>query len=148
MNQETYTERRITDDLSVIDFVSKGRHGNILKRIVFTATESEDVYNLAFGDIKEDGEINDLAISNNGDRNKVLATIVDVVKNYTQKYPSRLILFRGSTNERTRLYRIAVGLNFEELSTEFEIYAFVGDEIVLFTQNLALTAFLIKRKNV
>ncbi len=146
MKHETYTNRRIANDLSVIDFISKGKYGNIFKRIVFTATEVENVYNLSFGDIDEYGEINDFNISGNGDRNKILATVADVVKNYTQKFPERLIVFKGSTNERTRLYRMAIGLNFEELSAEFEIYAFVKDELLLFTRNMELTAFLIKRK--
>jgi hypothetical protein len=33
-------------------------------------------------------------MSDNGDRNKILATIADVVKVYTEKYSDRLILFR------------------------------------------------------
>jgi uncharacterized OB-fold protein len=31
------------------------------------------IFNLAFGDVDETGEINDSTISNNGDRNKILA---------------------------------------------------------------------------
>jgi hypothetical protein len=128
MKYEVYKDLKVTDDFSVIDFVSVGKHGTISKRIVFTATELEGVYNLAFGDIDENGEIDDYSISDNGDRNKILATIADVVKVYTEKYPGRLILFRGSTTERTRLYRMAVGLNFKELSSQFDIYAYIEDE--------------------
>jgi hypothetical protein len=146
MKFEVYTHLRINDDFSVIDFMSEGKKGYIPKRIVFSATEWEGVYNLAFGDINENGEIDDYCISDNGDRNKILATIADVVKAYTEKYPDRLIFFRGSTNERTRLYRMAVGLNLKELSRQFEIYAYVNEEIVPFEKNLEITAFLIKRK--
>jgi hypothetical protein len=68
------------------------------------------------------------------------------VEAYTKKYPDRWIIFRGSTTERTRLYRMAVGLYLEELSTKFEIYAFVNENVVPFVKNLKINAFLIKRK--
>lgn len=85
-------------------------------------TEIDGIYNLAFGDIIENGEIDDYCITDNGDRNKILATVFDVVNTYTARYPERMIYFRGSTIERTRLYRIAIGLNLEELSRVFDIY--------------------------
>ena len=44
----------------------------------------ENVFNLAFGDINENGEINDYTISDNGDRNKILATVANVVDVYTK----------------------------------------------------------------
>lgn len=146
MKYEVYTNRKSTDDYNVTVFISEGDKGNIAKRIVFSATELENVYNLAFGDIDENGELNDYNISDNGDRNKVLATIVDVIRTYTEKYPHRLIFFKGSTDQRTRLYRMAIGLNLEELSEQFDIYAYVNEEIVLFEQGLPVSAFLIKRK--
>lgn len=54
----------------------------------------------------------------------------------------------GSTKERTRLYRMAIGVNLEELSQIFDIYAFTNEEWALFTKNMEIEAFLIKRKNV
>ncbi|RXK83472.1 DUF6934 family protein [Filimonas effusa] len=148
MRYEIYRNLRITEDFRVVDFTSEGKKGNISKRIVFSATEWKDVYNLAFGDIGANGEIDDFSISDNGDRNKILATVVDVVMAYTKRYPDRLIFFRGSTRERTRLYRMAVGINLRELSCDFDIYAFVGEDIMPFTPNMEMTAFLIKRKKV
>jgi hypothetical protein len=103
---------------------------------------------LSFGDIKEDGELDDLTISNNGDRNKILATIAKVVSEYTFKFPERYILFQGSTEHRTRLYRMAVSLHLEELSTTFEIFADITGErkFVRFQKGLNVKSFLIKRK--
>ncbi len=148
MKHEAYSNFKATDDFSVVDFMSEGKKGRIPKRIVFYATELENVYNLAFGDMDENGEINDQCISDNGDRNKILATVANVTKKYAERYPDRLIFFQGSTNERTRLYRMAVGLNLKELSEQFDIYAYVNEEIMLFKQDLPITAFLIKKKNV
>jgi hypothetical protein len=148
MKYEIYSELKLTDDFSVIEFTSIGKNGAIPKRIAFTSTELENVYNLAFGDIDVNGEIDDITISDNGDRNKILATVVNVVDDYTKKYPERWIVFSGSTKERTRLYRIAVGINLEELSRKFEIYAFIHEELKLFTKDMEISAFVIKRKNV
>ena len=77
-----------------------------------------------------------------------MATLADVIDQYTHKYPERLIYFRGSTKERTRLYRMAVGLNLEELSEKFEIYVEVNNamEFVSFCKNMEINAFLIKEK--
>jgi hypothetical protein len=106
------------------------------------------VVNLAFGNVTEDDEIDDKIISDNGDRNKILATVANVVRLFTDKYPGKMVYFKGSTEERTRLYRIAVGINLEELSENFEIYAEVGDneDFVPFCKNMVIKAFLIKRK--
>jgi hypothetical protein len=148
MKYEVYTDLDVTNDLHAVEFVSVGKCGSILKRIVFVPTKLPTVFNLAFGDIIDDYEIDDLIISDNGDRNKILATVVNVVKLFTEKYPDRLIYFRGSTQERTRLYRMAVGLNLEELSKTFDIYAEVDDsqDFVPFRKNMIIRAFLIKRK--
>ena len=85
MNYEVYGGIKVTDDFSVFDFISTGKNGNILKRIAFTKTESDNVYNLVFGDVDNDGEINDYSVSNNGDRNKILATVVKTIGDYIPK---------------------------------------------------------------
>ena len=148
MKYEVYTELVASKDHSVFDFVSKGKIGFISKRIEFTPTEMPDVYNLSFGDLNERGEVDDFIVSNNGDRNKILATIFEVVKSYTQKYPGHWIFFSGSTEERNRLYRMAVGLNFEELNSFFNIYIIEDGLIVPFGKNKTISAFLVRRKTV
>jgi len=147
MKYEMYSQYEFTYDFSVIDFISIGKNGAIPKRIIFKRTELANVYNLAFGDIDENDEIDDYSISDNGDRNKILATVFHVVDVYTKKYPERLILFSGSTSERTRLYRMAVSINLEEVSKDFEIYAYVDEELKLFTKGMEINAFVIKILN-
>lgn len=147
MNYEMYSDYKYTDDYSVFDFVSNGKNGPIPKRVTFTSIELDNVYNLAFGDVDENGEIDDYIKSDNGDRNKILATIFKVVDLYTKKYPERWIAFSGSTKERTRLYRIAVGLNLEELCQNFEIYVYKEEEgLKPFCKNMEVSVFVIKRK--
>ena len=69
MKYDSYSEFAIREDLSVFDFVSIGQRGKIPKRIAFIPTELPDVYNLALGDLMRDGDMDDKAVSNNGDRN-------------------------------------------------------------------------------
>jgi hypothetical protein len=148
MKYEAYSEIEAYPDNITFDFISDGCNGKIPKRVQILPTPIPNLYNLSFGDIKENGELDDLIISNNGDRNKILATILKVVVGYTYKYPDRYIFFKGSTEQRTRLYRIAVSLNLEELSEMFEIYAdMTGDlDLVRFQKGLNISAFVIKRK--
>jgi hypothetical protein len=148
MKKDVYTDIEVDSKFGKFEFISEGHNGRILKRIEFTSTQWSGVYNLAFGDVKTNGELDDLKISNNGDRNKILATVLRVVDTYTKKYPERWLYFRGSTEDRTRLYRIAIGLHFEELAEKFEILADLnGDwDFVRFYKGLNVKAFLIKRK--
>ncbi|HEV2482423.1 MAG TPA: hypothetical protein VGS79_22315 [Puia sp.] len=121
MKYEVYRDIEVTDDFNLFEFFSTGKNGEILKRVTFSRTEDHRIYNLAFGDVDDAGEIND--------------------------YVVRWIIFRGSTQERLRLYRMAVGLHFEELSILYEIWALVDGGIVKFCKNMRINAFLIRRKN-
>jgi hypothetical protein len=63
MNYEVYTGLVVSDDFNQFDFVSMGKKGPIRKRVAFTMTELDNIYNLAFGDLGENGEIDDLTVS-------------------------------------------------------------------------------------
>ena len=146
MKYEVYREVQVTDDFNLFEFISRGKNGDILKRVIFSETEDRGVYNLALGDVDEDDEINDCVVTNNGDRNKILATVAFIVETYTKRFPDRWIAFKGNSTERLRLYRMAVGLHLEELSVLYEIWALVDGRIVRFRKNMEINAFLIKRK--
>jgi hypothetical protein len=146
MKYEVYDELRTTDDYSIFEFESIGLNGNIPKRIEFTPTMVSGVYNLAFGDIDENDEIDDYNISNNGDRNKILATIAFAVDIYLNKYPDRWVYFRGSTQERTRLYRMAIAINLEELELKFQLFAEQKDDMVPFQKNIEVMGIIVKKK--
>jgi hypothetical protein len=150
MKYETYRGIAFAQDGQAFEFLSVGHKGSILKRIEFVSTETPDIYNLVLGDVNDDGKINYNSISDNGDRNKILATIVKVIEDFCCQYPERWVYFCGSTRERTRLYRMAVGLNLEELSIKFYIFAEVDneEEYILFDKNMDIKAFLVKRKPV
>ena len=64
-------------------FVSKGRRGVITKIVQFTPTSINGIFNLAYGDLLPEGDIDDKSNSNNGDMIKVLGTVIEIVKEFT-----------------------------------------------------------------
>ena len=60
-------------------------------------------------------------ILNNGDIIKVLATVVDILRHFTEQYPLAEIYFQGSTEERTNLYGRILRTYYPMFSKEFAI---------------------------
>lgn len=135
------------DSLSTFEFVSEGPTGRIIKIIQFSPTNLKDVYNLAFGNKDHTGQIDDISISNNGDSEKVLATVVMAIYAFTDKYPETWIYATGSTSSRTRLYRMGVSKYYAEAKNDFEIYGELKGGWEIFKLGKDYAGFLIKRKN-
>ena len=111
-------------------FISEGPKGLIKKVVEYTETSTENVYNLGFGDYDDiTKSLNDLSITNNGDSLKVLATVASTVYAFTEKYPKAWILATGSTEVRTRLYRMGITNNLAEISKDFIFYGYNRQEI-------------------
>jgi hypothetical protein len=146
MKYEVYTGIEVNDEFDIFEFVSTGKNGAIKKRVAFAQTDLENVYNLAMGDVVDGDELDDLSITDNGDRNKILATIADIVDLYTRKFPERWVLFRGVTPGRTRLYQMAISINLEELSKVYEIQGYIEGQFDSFRKDMRVSSFLIKRK--
>lgn len=105
------------------EFISEGPKGLITKIVEFTETGTENVYNLGFADYdKKTKTTNDLAVTNNGDSLKVLATVASTVYAFTQKNPKAWILATGSTSVRSRLYRMGITNNLAEINIDFEVF--------------------------
>ncbi|MBS1522052.1 MAG: hypothetical protein JST50_13705 [Bacteroidetes bacterium] len=136
------------ESLTVFEFTSNGPKGQIPKLIKFSETNLKDLYNLAFGDKDlTSGDLNDLAISNNGDSQKVLATVVSTVYAFSDKYPNSFIYATGSTKARTRLYRMGITKYLSEITKDFDLYGLRNDEWEVFEKGIEYEAFLAKRKN-
>jgi hypothetical protein len=135
---------------TAFEFTSEGPKGNILKSVYFTKMKVKgirNVYNLAFGDKIDDTEdIDDNIVSDNQDREKVLATVVNTVIVFTKRYPKAQIFITGSNPARTRLYQIVIGKYFEEFSEIFEIKGFNKNQLQPFEKNVKYNAFLIRKK--
>ena len=134
-------------DLTAFEFVSEGTKGNIVKMVQLSPTNLKGLYNLAFGDKDHlTGEIDDLAISNNGDSEKVLATVAATVYAFTDKYPDAWIYATGSTKARTRLYRMGITKYLSEITHDFEILGQRNNDWETFKKGVDYAGFLVKRK--
>ena len=104
------------------EFISEGEKGRIKKMIQYQPTYLKNVYNLAFGDVEHStGKLDDTITSNNGDRNKVLSTVVATIYAFSERYPDFWIYASGSTKSRTRLYRIGIKKYLAEFTNYFEL---------------------------
>ncbi|MGG9960868.1 DUF6934 family protein [Ferruginibacter sp. SUN106] len=144
MQFEKY-EIRTSSSFLRFEFYSIGPKGKIKKQVIFKAfKENPEVFNLAFGDVGKNGEVNDLIITGNKDSKKVLATVVATVFKFFEKYPNAYIFATGSTKSRTRLYRIGITNNLQEMNKSFELYGYINQNWEKFEKNKDYEAFLAK----
>lgn len=129
------------------EFISEGPKGLIRKQIQFTLVNRNGVFNLAFGNKDPiTGEMDDLAVSNNGDSEKVLATVIGAVYTFYAEYPDAWIYASGSTSARTRLYKMGITKYYNEIKDDFEMYGQIGEEWEPFEKGGDYIAFLAQRK--
>lgn len=113
----------------VFEFVSDGINGKIPKLVIYNETHLHNFYNLGFGDKDETtGEIDDEVVTNNGDSEKVLATVASTLYTFTDKFPEAMVFATGSTKARTRLYRIGISNNVEEIQEDFEVFGLADED--------------------
>ena len=115
--------------------------------VSFQETNIENLYNLGFGDKDPiTGEIDDKVVTNNGDTEMVLSTIVGIIFAFTQNFPNVWVYAEGSTPARTRLYQINIVKYFDELERNFELLCLLDGVWEEFRPNINYDAFVVKRK--
>ena len=136
-----------SEKMMTFELASEGKRGIIHKLVNYQETNLKDLYNLAFGDkYGDNGEIDDKTISNNGDSEKILATVVATVYAFTDKYPNSWIYATGSSKARTRLYRMGISKFLNEIENDFEIYGELQNDWDKFKIGIEYNGFLVKRK--
>lgn len=135
------------ESYTVFEFISWGPKGFVHKLVHFQKTDEPGLYNLAFGDKNhETGELDDLAKTNNGDSEKVLATVVAALYAFFTKHPGALVYASGSTTSRTRLYRRGLAKYYNEMVIDFQVFGQVGNEFHIFEIGKDYSGFLAQRK--
>ena len=128
------------------EFTSIGVQGNVRKLIQFVLIDESGIYNLAFGDKNSDtDDIDDLIITNNGDSEKVLATVVAAIYSFCDLLPQSRIFATGSTMARTRLYRMGISKYFDMATKDFEIMGLTSIGWEHFIRGRNYQAYLIWR---
>lgn len=148
MHEDRYSYST-NEDLLNYEFESIGPKGAIKKVIRFTARNANGVtyFNLGFGDLNPaTGKIDDLVITDNKDRDKILATIASAVLDFTSLFPDIMVYAMGSTPSRTRLYQMGIAAHFDEIQSLLHVYGFTNHEWLPFEKNINYDAFLVMRK--
>jgi len=127
MQQDRYVEIKINRRYSRFEFVSEGRHGSLVKIVSFDEIRT-NIFNLSLGTILPNGEIDFVTITNNGDRNKILATIAAIVGVFLQKHPGKSVYITGSDERRTLLYQRAINYGYHYLNQKFYIYGDISTD--------------------
>ncbi len=129
------------------EFISEGPKGKVPKIVMYSPTNLQGFYNLGFGDKdKATGLVRDDVVTNNNDSQKVLATVASTVYVFTDKHPDAWVFATGLNRARTRLYRMGLTNNLDEISQDFEVFGLERDEWVEFRKNTEYEAFLVRRK--
>ena len=115
--------------------------------IEFQTTSTQGLYNLAFGDKNPDtGELDDLAISNNGDTEKVPGTVVSALYAFFDRNPEAIVYATGSTAAWTRLYRIGITRFYDDIKNDFYLYGQIGEKLYVFEVGKEYEGFAVQRK--
>lgn len=104
------------------------------------------LFNLGFGDYDfANDTIDDKAESENGDAEKVLATVFGILLRFLSDNPDKNVFISGSTPIRIRLYRMIINKYFEEFSQSLEILGGNDFEFEPFQKNKSYESFLVKK---
>lgn len=128
------------------EFISTGPAGDIVKGVWFTKL-AHNIYNLGFGDtIETTGELDDKSRTNNHDVQKVLATIVKIVDDFTRSHDNVSIIATGNSDSRNRLYRMGISNNLNVITAHFEVFGMKNGFWEPFKKQKEYESFLVSRK--
>jgi hypothetical protein len=130
-------------------FYSEGPNGRIKKGIKFELLPriGNSTFNLSFGDFKQGTDRpDDRAITNNGDRLKVLHTVAFAVTDFLEFRPSAFVIIKPYTVPRARLYQMLISSVWMKISEEYEVYGKCGKEWATFRRGLNYEEFMVFRK--
>ncbi len=142
-----------TPDFSAFQFTSEGLSGNITRQVRLIGQKDGKIYTLDLRDLpagKNAVPKNVLPerVADIGDTNNVLATLVQIIEIYTERYPRRAIRLMGNTEEKAQLYRAAVERHLDILHPLFLISLEEHSHAPLTDQSINNIALLLKRKPV
>ena len=141
-------ELKASRSLTTFEFLSEGKKGKIVKVVQLQQMNLPNLYNLAFGDKNPTtGELDDKVITDNGDAEKVLATVVAAVYAFADKHPDVWVYATGSTEVRTRLYCMGINKYFDIVQEDFDIMGEHLNEWEWYEKGKDYQAFAAHRKN-
>ena len=126
----------------------------IIRKVVFYTLFDEmpdilpDTYQLVFGNLLPENKIDTVDKSNNKDMKVVLATVVQTLMYFLELNPQFSVIFTGSTQSRTRLYRATISKLLTSLDESYIIEGLTFDlEKKPFNPNEHYFAYLISKRH-
>ena len=126
-------------------FFSHGNNGRVMKAVLISPYNGNR-WNLAFGDVQPDGEINDSVMTNNHDVAKVIGTVARAALLFSEKYPDRTLVIFPVDEKRKWLYNLVFRRRLMEIQTYFEVVGKRGPAWEPYDPELEYDAFEILRK--
>lgn len=148
MEKPTYNVESSDDGLKYF-FDSANNSKNIKKVIAYLPTpENSNLFQLIFGDLLPNGEIDVYSVSNNKDMALILTTVVGTLAKFFEKHPQKMVAFTGSTSSRTRLYRATIAKFIETTELYYQVFGILEDDsIEIFNPSHQYYAYIIEQKN-
>jgi len=130
-------------------FCSNGPNGRIRKSVKFQHRPDvgQNVYNLSLGDYDYDTGLFDYSIvSNNGDYKAILRTVAEIVEVFVNSHAQAIIVIRGLTMSRTRLYQMGIALAWLEIKERYEVWGRLANKWSPFEKGVNYEEFLVFKK--
>ncbi len=89
--------------------------------MVYAETDQPNLFNLSLADTEATGSPNYLSVSNNGNLERIMATVAQTLLVFFRRYPNATVAFNGSTPSCIRLYQVVLAREIRAASTEFMI---------------------------
>ena len=124
--ENTYPTLIIDKDLKSISFESELKNGTKIPLIIHISSNGHslmpDVYNLSFGPLNENNQVDDQIKLTHLDYSKIFSTIVFEAMSFLKQNPNKYVGIDGSNNSRASLYYRCIQNNLAYLGDYFIIY--------------------------
>ena len=146
MNLEKY-QIESNEVFEIFDFYSHGPKGIIHKRVMYLPTSESNLWQLIMGDYDPvNDKLDVFNVTNNDDREKVLATVGSTLFTFFNKHPKLMVYAKGSTDARTRLYQMGINQLFDEIEYEFYVFGELDGEYTRFIKNVNYKSFIVIKR--
>lgn len=128
------------------EFESVGAKG-VIKKVARFSLMQNSLYNFGFGDLDPlTGQISDTVVSNNGDGDKVLGTVAQIIYYFTGVYQGAAVFIQGTSPTRTRRYQMGISKYWGVINSVFEIEGVTNGKWEPFRHGVNYEAFIGGRK--
>jgi hypothetical protein len=100
-----------------------------------------------FGDYNANTKrFDDKVASNNGDWEIVLHTVADAIHDFATRNPLAILLVKGSTPSRVRLYQMGIAAFWPVIREHYEVLGYCDDQWFPFQGGMNFKEFVIYKK--